>query len=301
MATDYYNLPTVNDTNATFSFVDALNALAVSVDSETERIRRGFNRDEYELPIATKEQLGGVRIGDGWDLYSDGMIRAKETSYTLPAATDKRLGGIIAGENIVCDPATGTIRIDEKAYKFNAFTEQQLAADCVSTTKLIDGAVEEAKLATSVYSTILNIRNIFNNAKIRQFNVRGTSYEMYDPGAIVAMTVGNVSFFFWYPNQSQGKTNPEDSYTIQAAADGTTISTLLKKSLKLYLLGTKTGLNAISNTESNWYGFDGALQYGVMTIQPGSATCTVACHNSFRFGGSYQKFGMPIVQMVTKE
>lgn len=303
MATDYYNLPTVNDTDATFSFVDSLNALAVSVDAETERIRRGFNRDEYELPIATKEQLGGVRIGDGLELYSDGMIRAKETSYTLPAATDTRLGGIIAGENVVCDPATGTIRIDEKAYNFDAFTEQQLADNCVSTNKFIDGAIDEDKLATGVYSSIVNLLNIFKNATVRSFNIKGTDYYMYDPGKIIAVTFGNVSVFIWVPTQSWGLSEPESVYTIENASDGSQISNILSKNLKLNLLGTKLEFNAMSETTTNWYGFDGKLRYSELTITPGSNTCTIKNHNGFRFGLERDKIGALTTnaKIVTKE
>ncbi len=302
MATDYFNLPTVNEREATFSFVDSVNALATSVDASAEEIRKGFNRDEYVLPIATRQQLGGVRVGDGWDLYSDGMIRAQETKYTLPAATDHSLGGIIAGENITCDPATGTIGVDEKAYDFDAFNEQQLADGCMSTNKFIDGAVSGDKLATDPYSKIQQIPNLFNNPTVRTFNLKGES-DMYSPGEIVVTTIGNVHFLFWRASKPYGQVKDE-TCTIEAASDGTEFSSLVKKQVKLYLMAPQsTDLAVVPGSNDNWYGFNGKLKYGELLISPGDNTAKATPHNGISGQWEAYRYGHinASIVMVTKE
>lgn len=296
MATDYYNLPTVNDTEATFSFVDAINALAVATDANAETIRKGFRKDEYVLPTATKQQLGGVRIGDGLDLYSDGMIRAKETKYTLPIASDDAIGGIIAGENIICDPATGTISIDEKAYNFNEFSEEQMADDCVSTAKLRNNSVAEDKLSTAVWSTLSTALNVFKNPVIRKFKVADASlydgYSLY----ICIMSCSKINFLFVSGHLSaQWLHSYEATYPIAAAADGTTLSQVMNSTETVYTLAIYQG----SNSRKSIYA-DGNLKYAKLVISPGDSTVTVTPYNDVRdtYYGPYFGNFMPFVKIV---
>lgn len=294
MATDYYNLPTVNDTEATFSFVDAINALAVATDASAETIRKGFRKDEYVLPTATKQQLGGVRIGDGLILYSDGMIRAKETMYTLPIASDDAIGGIIAGENIICDPATGTISIDEKAYNFNEFSEAQMADDCVSTAKLRNNSVTEDKLSTAVWGTLSTALNVFKNPVIRTFRVADTydSYSLY----ICVLSCSKINFLFASGRiSSQWAYSYEKTYPIAAAEDGTTLSQVMKSSETLYMLATYQGAASHKNVYA-----DGNLKYAKLLVSPGDSTVTVTPYNDVRETYYGPKFGnfMPFVKIV---
>ena len=51
----------------------------------------------HTLPPATKESLGGVKVGDNLSISEDGTLSANAQEYSLPAATLNALGGIKIG------------------------------------------------------------------------------------------------------------------------------------------------------------------------------------------------------------
>lgn len=95
-------------------------------------LRNGGGGSQYELPAATSDTLGGVKIGSGVTVSSDGTITVPApdlsnyytsaqtenaitskgyiTGYTLSAATASALGGVKIGEGITV-AADGTISV----------------------------------------------------------------------------------------------------------------------------------------------------------------------------------------------
>lgn len=74
---------------------------------------------EYELPIASSSQIGGVKIGNGLNIDGDGTVSIAEGtggggSYTLPIASETVLGGIKKG-NTVKVSSDGTLNVDVDA------------------------------------------------------------------------------------------------------------------------------------------------------------------------------------------
>lgn len=70
------------------------------------------NIPSTDLPIATSEDLGGVKIGDNIDISEDGTISVtfpEITNYDLPIASETQLGGIKVGEGLEID-AEGILR-----------------------------------------------------------------------------------------------------------------------------------------------------------------------------------------------
>lgn len=65
----------------------------------------------YTLPIATEEQLGGVRLGNGFKTLPDGTIYVDKAWLSPPIATKDRLGIIRTGDTIIYDNA-GLIRVN---------------------------------------------------------------------------------------------------------------------------------------------------------------------------------------------
>ena len=59
----------------------------------------------YELPKASAETLGGVKIGDNITISEDGKISAPAPTpeYNLPIASNEVLGGIKVGQNLTID------------------------------------------------------------------------------------------------------------------------------------------------------------------------------------------------------
>lgn len=151
MGTTYFGLPQV-DPDSTLSFPDAVNGLATATDAVLHGIQKGFEGDEYEPPIASRDTLGVVRVGHGFKVYADGLITRSVEPFRLEPATDKKLGGIVAGRNITADE-DGRISIGSGAF---SDTEQ------IKTADLAPGAVTTAKLATpaitegNVDSTVVN-------------------------------------------------------------------------------------------------------------------------------------------------
>lgn len=68
-----------------------------------------ISTDAYELPIANADTLGGVKIGDNIDVDENGVISIQP--YTLPVATDQNLGGIKIGEGLTIDN-NGVVSVD---------------------------------------------------------------------------------------------------------------------------------------------------------------------------------------------
>ncbi|MGN0697166.1 MAG: hypothetical protein ACI4JV_00245 [Ruminiclostridium sp.] len=114
--------------NWTSDGVDTL--LAVGNGYDSERTRDALTLDKngnlyisgkltadggIDIPIATAESVGGVKIGDNLTISEDGTLSANSGGYTLPVATADTLGGVKIGDNITVTD-DGTISVDLSAY-----------------------------------------------------------------------------------------------------------------------------------------------------------------------------------------
>ena len=57
----------------------------------------------YSLPAATSTTLGGVKVGSGLSVTTDGTLSADAQEYSLPTASYYTLGGIRIGSNLSMD------------------------------------------------------------------------------------------------------------------------------------------------------------------------------------------------------
>lgn len=74
---------------------------------------------EYELPIASSSQLGGIKIGNGLNIAGDGTVSVVggtggDGSYTLPVASKTVLGGVKKGDTVKVS-SDGTLNVDADA------------------------------------------------------------------------------------------------------------------------------------------------------------------------------------------
>ena len=74
---------------------------------------------EYELPIASSSQLGGIKIGNGLNIAGDGTVSVTGGtggggSYTLPVASKTVLGGVKKGDTVKIS-SDGTLNVDVDA------------------------------------------------------------------------------------------------------------------------------------------------------------------------------------------
>ncbi len=200
MGTTYFGLPQV-DPDSTLSFPDAVNGLATATDAVLHGIQKGFEGDEYEPPIASRDNLGVVRVGHGFKVYADGLLTRSAEPFKLKPATDKALGGIVAGRNITSDE-DGRIGIGSGAF---SGTEQiktsEIAAGAVTTAKLATPAVEEGNVDSTLVNKLKLPAQMWNTPQITKFceevapyNARGvtfTFHRMSDKvGYVVARSFG---------------------------------------------------------------------------------------------------------------
>lgn len=170
MSTSNYNLPTVNDTSSTFSFVDSVNGLATATDAALEQVREGFGSDTFDLPTASAETFGGVKVGSGFDVYADGEIFVPELQYKLPYATQNTPGGVVVGKNIdVTDE--GAISVGIGAFGEILVDSENFANESVTADKINDGSITSAKMAASTLNTINGPQILFDNTVQQKLKV----------------------------------------------------------------------------------------------------------------------------------
>lgn len=66
----------------------------------------------YELPIASADRLGGIKVGSGLSITDDGTLNVDSESYELPVATADTLGGIKIGDGLHMDE-NDKLNVDE--------------------------------------------------------------------------------------------------------------------------------------------------------------------------------------------
>ena len=68
--------------------------------------------DPYELPTASVDTLGGVKIGDNLSIDGSGVLSAVASPYELPVATNSVLGGVKVGSRLTI--TDGVLSADEQ-------------------------------------------------------------------------------------------------------------------------------------------------------------------------------------------
>lgn len=163
MATSYYKLPTV-DPDSTLSFPDAVNGLANATDAVLHGIQSGFDAgSKYELPVASEQTLGGIRVGSGFRVYSDGLLDSAADRFELRPATANAIGGVYTGKNVNVTNA-GAISVGTGAFADVEVTSERLANGAVTTAKLADSAVNEKKLDGGLLNALTAPQAAWDNA-----------------------------------------------------------------------------------------------------------------------------------------
>ena len=79
-----------------------------------------YGKTNFKVPIATKNAVGGIKVGENLSKSEDGTLSASGgKSYVLPSATADTLGGVKIGDNISVT-ADGVISVDMSEYLKNA-------------------------------------------------------------------------------------------------------------------------------------------------------------------------------------
>ena len=75
-------------------------------------IKHGFQKfNDYSLPVAGADTLGGVKVGSGLSIDENGVLSGDGESYELPVAAADTLGGVKVGSGLSID-ANGVLSGD---------------------------------------------------------------------------------------------------------------------------------------------------------------------------------------------
>lgn len=154
----------------------------------------------YELPTATPSRLGGVKVGSGLEIDGNGMMNAVNT-YTLPVASPAYLGGVRVGPGLNIDGA-GVLSAVQKCEWQNVVNPPTT----LSGYGITDAA--GAAAVTALNGEITTVKNELNNDNIREQllleEIPGTSQQ------ITFSQDGNVDQIIHKADQTTVRT---DTYT----------------------------------------------------------------------------------------
>lgn len=137
-----------------------------------------------EMPIATRAILGGVKVGDGLDIDSDGVLSANNGSegYILPKATYTTLGGVKIGNRISID-AEGKISADDQSYSLPIATPTDLGGIRVGDNLTIKDGLLSANVPTKV-SELENDEDFQNSNDVEDAIKKHLSSIMHYKGSV---------------------------------------------------------------------------------------------------------------------
>lgn len=104
----------------------------------------GTPQPPYTLPPATNATLGGVIVGDGLDVTSNGTISIKKP-LEIPAATTTNLGGVIVGEGLEVT-ANGTLSV--KPFTVEDATESKKGITEIATQAEVNAGTDDFRYVT---------------------------------------------------------------------------------------------------------------------------------------------------------
>lgn len=83
--------------------------------------------DIYELPVASADTLGGVKVGSNLVITEEGVLSAP-APYVLPTAGAETLGGVKVGEGLSINTETGVLSVSGGSVTGNDYstTEQKV-------------------------------------------------------------------------------------------------------------------------------------------------------------------------------
>lgn len=149
----------------------------------------------YQLPAATSQVLGGVKIGAGVSVAQDGTISVNTgTPYVLTTATQSALGGVKVGVGINLS-ADGTISVTTGAFALQTATSVVLGGVkigsgidisssgtiSVNTGLSLASSLTGSTLASNVTASSLTSLGVLNNLTVSGITRIGQTKEKFSP------------------------------------------------------------------------------------------------------------------------
>ena len=174
---------------------------------------------EYELPIASSSQLGGIKIGNGLNIAGDGTVSVTGGtggggSYTLPVASKTVLGGVKKGDTVKIS-SDGTLNVDVDADALVADYNKLGLVKGVVDGNIYGAYYAGVRAGINFTSGLITLNNEWagNTVAIWQKNISGT----YTVGT---KWCDNGVFKICHTDNSSGTVDSSDWATINAASVG---------------------------------------------------------------------------------
>ncbi len=195
MATNYFNLPTV-DPDSTLSFPDAVNGLAIATDDVLQMVQNSFGSiDVGDLPVASTKELGLVRVGTGFRVFSDGSLSTTASPFKLRPATNNELGGVYIGQNV--DVADGAISIGFNAFNTESIGAASLSNGGVETQDFANQVVTADKIEGRIVNDINRVETLFGASDGFQVSAYNSTYYP-QKSSLTLFTKISEHFYFAY-------------------------------------------------------------------------------------------------------
>lgn len=178
---------------------------------------------EYELPIASGSQLGGVKIGVGLEITQDGTLNVTiesgggSGSYTLPVATKTTLGGVKQGNTVtISSDGILEINIDKLISSFPVANFNKLGI----VKGVVDGNVYNA-----YYGAVRAGINFTNGLITLSNNWAGNTVAIWDnikndTDKVGNKRINNGVFEICHTSSASGESNNDNWATIESANVG---------------------------------------------------------------------------------
>lgn len=272
-------------TNSSLGGVKPDGTTITITDDGTISSTGGGGGSEYTLPIASSDTLGGVKIGDGIDIDSDGKISVDTTGLTATAklypTNDTEIIYYIDPVNgKATNPGTSGLPFDSIATALSKREYKKITLDIFNSigTYEVDG---------SMYDKIDIITR--GNGSSNTFILRNGNFSLSPGTYIQGLKIENSNFEFKSNTSSWNELNSIEAYSSYLTVSATTSQTLVFNTFKLINSSFITNQYPYINiNDSNCVILNSILQSGKIVIEDfktiGNSTlyCTLTSIDSFK-------------------
>lgn len=233
----------------------------------------------YQLPIASTDTLGGIKVGEGLSIDGDGILSTNGASYELPVATTETLGGVKPDGTTISITEDGTISA-EGGSNINIMPKTPLAMQTKFHVNIVDNAFgtdipadtySDGGVGTTGGSSWRFTELTINPTDTNRYYI--LPYDTSNPDAVYQ--VGNNNTNFWvFANYNNGTLTPK--LFVQNSAYGGPVSLQYDSTDTLIKYVAKT-----VSTQEGRYQFDYIIlkatdsdTYQVQGYNPNNSTIT---------------------------
>ena len=159
---------TDDNDNTTYSNATTTVDGLMSSEDKTKLNGIATNANNYSLPTASADVLGGIKVGSNLTM-EDGVLSADSQAYTLPTASPSTLGGIKVGTNLsISDGVLSSTDTTYSAGTLIDIVNKEIRVDLSELTDMTEEAVSTDELV--ILDSSSQKRKAISEIKLSTFN-----------------------------------------------------------------------------------------------------------------------------------